>query len=216
MRAPLFYGIAERPVPTERFGQGNGAWNVAAGSLRASSVVLSAGVGQDISFDLDIARQHGCRVLMLDPSPTGTATIERLQPLPPKLSFEPIGLAGKDGPVAFAAPCHEAEGSFRVRGGKDDEDGHVFPCERLSTFMARHNVESLDLLKLDIEGFEYGVLADTLASNCKVRQICVEFHHGVVPGVTRWQTLRTILLLRLHGYVLINHDGLNHTFLKQR
>lgn len=214
MRATLLYGLVERAEATARYGHGNGAWNVGGGALGPSSVVVSAGVGQDISFDLDVSRRHGCRVLMLDPSPTGIATIGRLQPLPPGLSFEPVGLAPQDGPVSFAAPHHEAEGSFRAQGDRNSE-AHVFPCERLKTFMARHGLASVDLLKLDIEGFEYGVIADALASRSAISQICVEFHHGVVPGVTRWQTLRTILLLRMHGYVLINHDGLNHTFLKK-
>ena len=212
LRSLLLYGLLERRVPVDTYGCGNGAWNVASSSICADSVVVSAGVGRDISFDLELSKQHACRIVMVDPSPTGADTITRYQPLPERLTFESIGLAKLDGIMKFATPSHPEEGSFRLHGEATSQKTHEFRCERVQTFMQRHGFAAIDLLKLDIEGFEYGVLEDVLSSNCIVKQICVEFHHGIVPRISRWQTITAMLKLILSGYRLVNHNGLNHTF----
>lgn len=80
--------------------------------------------------------------------------------------------------------------------------------------MNEQKLDRIDLLKIDIEGFEYGVLDDLLAAHLNVRQICVEFHHRVVPGISRWRSLLSIIKLRQAGYHLVNHDGLNHTLFR--
>lgn len=216
LRSRLLYALFERPQPVDVYGNGNGAWNVVRGTLGRGSTVLSVGVGQDISFDLAVNRKHGCRVILMDPSPTGVATIARHTPLPPGMTFSPAGLAGTDGPVAFAAPEHPAEGSFRPVSGKEAPPASTFPCARLKSVMESNGVRTLDLLKIDIEGFEYEVIDDLLSSGADVRQLCVEFHHGIVPGVTRMKTLKAIARLALGGFSLCNHEGLNHTFIRAR
>ena len=210
----ILYFCLERQRPVTTYGAGNGAWDVATNTLTKESVVVSVGVGQDISFDLAISERQGCRIFMLDPSPTGKLTIERHTPLPPNMIFLPVGLSAEDGEIAFAAPYHPDEGSFRLSGTVATPASHTFPCRRLQTIMREQNLERVDLLKLDIEGFEYAVLDDVLASKSYIRQICVEFHHGIVPGITKWDSLRAIIKLRLAGYVLVHHRDANFTFLK--
>lgn len=212
----LLRALLLRGCPVRKYGQGNGAWDVARGSLEAKSVVVSAGVGKDISFDLEVNKAHACRVIMLDPSPTGRQTIEQSKPLPPGIVFESIGIADRDENISFASPYHPDEGSFRLPTDDRSLPTHTFRCERIATLMQRHALSSIDLIKLDIEGFEYGVLRDLLKTKCEVGQICVEFHHGILPGVGKSQTLVSILRLRAAGYLLISHDGLNYTFIRGR
>lgn len=211
-RSNLLYSVFEQPCATCAYGEGNGAWKVAAESLSHESTVFSVGVGNDISFDMALHRVHGCRIILIDPSPTGERTILSHSPLPASMTFLPVGLSHLDGSLSFSEPSHPDEGSFRLNGGDRRID---FPCRRLPTLMSQHGVDMLDLLKMDIEGFEYFVINDLVRNRCNVRQICVEFHHGIVPGITRWHTLGAILRLRWAGYTLVNHEGLNHTFLKQ-
>lgn len=214
LRSFLLYGAFERKAPVETYGTGNGAWNVVRGSLDKDSIVVAAGVGHDISFDLAVSRKYSCRIIMLDPSPTGITTVARHEPLPAGMTFEKIGLADKDGALPFAPPLQDREGSFRLRTTDSASLEFRFDCEKLGTLMKRHKIGKIDLLKLDIEGFEYAVLSDVLAHKLEVAQICVEFHHGIVPGVSRLDTIRAVLGLRRGGYILVNHDGLNHTFIR--
>ena len=212
----ILRALSLRGYPVRKYGQGNGAWDVARGSLDSKSVVISAGVGKDISFDLEVNKAHACRVIMVDPSPTGCQTIEKNTPLPPGLVFESIGIADRDENISFASPYHPDEGSFRLPADDHSPPTHTFRCERIATLMRRHALNSVNLLKLDIEGFEYGVLRDLLKTKCDVGQICVEFHHGIVPGIRKSQTLVSILRLRAAGYLLISRDEHNYTFIRGR
>lgn len=56
--------------PLVYLGSRYGGWTfVSTGNLRNSTVV-SAGLGEDASFDVELANQFGCRVIMIDPTPS--------------------------------------------------------------------------------------------------------------------------------------------------
>src|SRR5258706_7627100 len=52
-------------------------WTFCPEGLGANSVVYSGGVGNDITFEHELARQFKCQIYLLDPSPTGVATMKR-------------------------------------------------------------------------------------------------------------------------------------------
>jgi|GEM_PF-5907822 len=55
-----------------------------------------------------------------------------------------------------------------------------------SDVMHQFNKSRIDLLKIDIEGYEYEVLEDLLSNSIPVTQICVEIHQEPqVPGRKR-------------------------------
>ena len=55
-----------------------------------------------------------------------------------------------------------------------------------------------------------------LQARLPIRQIAVEFHHGILPGIRRGQTIRSMLKLMRSGYRLLDQTGANHTFIKMR
>lgn len=70
-----------------------------------------------------------------------------------------------------------------------------------------------DVLKLDIEGAEYEVLA-ALCSTGEIRragQVLVEFHHGVTHHPVE-DTERAVLALQSAGYALAHVEGRNYIF----
>ena len=71
--------------------------------LRPGALVYSAGIGEDISFDLALIERYGCRVHGFDPTPRSLAWLEK-QSLPAAYSFHPFGLAAFDGTASFAPP----------------------------------------------------------------------------------------------------------------
>ena len=124
-----------------------------------------------------------------------------------------LGLAGKDGVLSFEIPDDPTEGSFR--GRQDNSSGAQFSCKSLSTLMSELGWTRLDLLKIDIEGFEYEVIRDMLVKRLDVRQLCVEFHYGPAFGRSRTEMIKSILALRKAGYRLIHRIHQDHTFLRQ-
>ena len=212
LRFRIFYWLVTRPRPGLMTLGGACQWTFSERSLGPDSKVLCAGAGHDISFEKALIARYGCRVVLLDPSPTGIATVARENLPADRLKFLPIGLAGADETLEFQAPRDAKEGSFTGGGGAPAET-LKFPCKTLPTVLAELGWTQLDLLKIDIEGFEFAVLGDVLAKGLRVRQICVEFHHGAQFGRARGATARMILALRKEGYELVHRVYQDHTFL---
>jgi len=72
------------------------------------------------------------------------------------------------------------------------------------------------VLKLDIEGAEYGVIADVLGSGVDVGQWLVEFHHRF-RGVGWKRTEEAIHLLRSHSFRVfaVSRGGDEYSLLRQ-
>ena len=175
--------------------------------------MVSAGIGQNIDFEHALADRFNCRILLLDPSPTGRATMQQAINQRDLFTYLPLGLAGVSGPQSFGDPDNPKEGSFvKARG----EAAHTFPCTDLSRLMRERGLDHIDFLKLDIEGFEYEVLDQVIREQIPVRQIGVEFHPWAGGGPTRWTTIGTLLRLRLRGFHLIHRYGWDLTFLHPR
>jgi FkbM family methyltransferase len=168
-------------------------------------VAYCAGVGKDMSFELELAKITPRPILVFDPSPTGIKTIAA-NPTH-NLQFFPVGLATHTGKLEFSVPTRPTEGSYSVvqRG----VDVVFFDCYDLPTIMSRNGDSSIDLLKMDIEGFEYDIIHQFLDRQIPVRQLCVEFHDWLKPGQTR----KTIVRLYRSGYRIIHKHRFEYTFL---
>jgi hypothetical protein len=82
-------------------------------------------------------------------------------------------------------------------------------CYDLPTIMSRNGDTRIDLLKMDIEGFEFDIVNQILDQNIPVRQLCVEFHRWLRPGAT----LKTMARLYRAGYRIIYKQYGDFTFL---
>jgi len=174
--------------------------------------VYSGGVGQDISFELDLVKNFNSNVYLFDPYPTGKLTIEKFAYIK-NFKFSDYGLSKNDGYQKFYTPRDMLEGSFTIDPSAGDVEFTHFEVRRLSTLAKADNHFSIDLVKLDIEGSEYGVIEDILDSDVVVRQICVEFHHFFKNG-SRLKTLLLIFRLYFNGYIIVHKTGSDYTFFK--
>lgn len=196
-------GSADRVCPLSRFGSDYGGWAVVLAPLSASSVAYSVGVGEDISFDLDLIRELNLNVHAFDPTPRSVEWVRR-QRLPAQFRMHAVGIAAFDGDARFFPPANPAHVSCSMvaRDGAG-RDPIVVPVRRLSTIMRDLGHRHVDLLKLDIEGAEYEVLDDMLDSAIRPTQLLVEFHYRfAADGIAR--TRRMIERLRAAGYDLVS------------
>ncbi len=188
-------------------------WNIYTANLGQNSIIYSAGVGKDISFEIQLIHDFHCQVYLFDPSPTGIQTIALPVNHVPGLVFNPVGLAGQDGPQVFSLPRNPEEGSYSISGENDATTD--FECKRISTLMAENGHLYIDLLKLDIEGFEYPVIFEISQKKIPVNQICVEFH-DFFDSIEKSDTRRAMQALKNAGYRLIYKDGCNFTYLQEK
>jgi hypothetical protein len=118
-----------------------------------------------------------------------------------------VGLAAETSIYEFSVPENPDEGSYSVaRTGLDKVS---FECWSVETIMQMHGHTSIDLLKMDIEGFEYDIIDRVLDQGIPINQICVEFHPWLRPG----RTFRTIRKLYAAGYRIVHKHRGDHTFL---
>jgi FkbM family methyltransferase len=169
--------------PSEFHGSQNGGWTILANSLGADSVVYSFGVGEDASFDLSLIKKYACRVFGFDPTPKSIAWVRR-EIRNELFQFHALAISDQDGVLRLFCPCNPDHVSACFAPSARTS-GQFFdaPCETLSTTMRRLGHPSVHVLKMDIEGAEYGVL-DQAADNeslGKVHQLLVEFHHWMPP-----------------------------------
>lgn len=186
-------------------------WHISTAGLNMESVVYSAGVGLDISFERELVERFGVVVELFDPSPTGIETMQRPENRMLRINFHPVGLAGSSGTFQFVAPKNPREGSYTITTG--EESSVDFHCYSLRDLMRQRGNNKVDLLKMDIEGFEYGVINSIIQNKLEVRQICVEYHH-FMKGIELQKTLRSILKLKSAGYRLIYKTRYDYTFLR--
>ena len=217
LRHDLFYrAIMRKNVPLLALGdESTGCqWTFCPAGLSAGSIIYSGGVGKDITFEHGLADRFGCQIWLFDPSPTGENTMRLAENIRPEFHYERVGISGKDGAIHLAPPTNPEEGSWFAAEGASAERVSV-ECKSLASLMKANGHDHIDLLKLDIEGPEYAVIEDILANRLSVHQICVEYHHGMLPGIRRSQTIRSLGSLLLAGYCLIYKIGNNHTFIRK-
>jgi FkbM family methyltransferase len=104
----------------------------------------------------------------------------------------------KDGSVEFYRDKHMGSMQMSVRRERTDGDMVVVPARRLSSFIT----EEIDMLKLDVEGSEAGVLQD-LADTGKlpmIRQIHLEYHHHMDSKEDRLSSMLGMLEDQGFGY----------------
>ena len=188
-------------------------WIIVPALIGQGTRVLSGGAGRDISFEKELAERYGAKVAIFDPSPTGQSTFQRQLGGSLDIKAYPIGLSGISGIVKFALPIDPSEGSFRI--SKDQDTQHAsFDCCSLSDACRLADFSEIDLLKIDIEGFEYEVLENMMADEIRPAQIAVEFHH-FFPGISIVKTIKLVASLYRYNYKLIYKRRHDYLFLRR-
>jgi FkbM family methyltransferase len=186
-------------------GRGDGEWAVHATALSAGAVAHSYGVGQDVSFDLDLIRRHGVDVHAFDPTPIAAEWI-RTQNLPARFRFHDYGIADFDGTMQFELPASHGV-SFVAADGVVKQGGPVSAhaageVKRFDSIVQSLGHRRIAVLKLDIEGQEYSVLPEILSHPARVDQLLVEFHHRWDPAQGALRTRAAIRSILAAGYEL--------------
>ena len=176
--------------------------------MKTGGNVYSGGVGKDISFEKALIKLFDAEIFLFDPSPTGIETMENIHE--PKIHFFPLGLARKKATRYFESPDNLEEGSYKISKKVKFE----FPCTSVSDFFKYKKHKKIDLLKLDIEGFEYGVLEDIFSNKIPIDQIVLEFH-GWMKGIPKKRDRIAKKHLKKNGYKLVYKKNDDHTYVKE-
>ena len=192
----------ELRLATRRIGSDYGGWVVAVEPLSkaANPVVLSFGLGDDISFDEEMCNSYGAHVYGFDPTTASLSWIEA-RGIPSNMQVIPIGIANRDGKQKFSLPENESRGNFSAKA----TEGNPITCDvmRYGSILALLKLQHVDVLKLDVEGSEYDVIPDIVTSSILPDQFLVEFHHRL-HHINVMETREAVNMIKRAGFSLFD------------
>ena len=86
----LLYSLSDKRINFETIGNDYGGFPIVTTTLTKESIVYSFGIGEDISFDVGLIKQFGCRIIGFDPTPKSHSWITKKK-LPGNFSFHTFG-----------------------------------------------------------------------------------------------------------------------------
>lgn len=219
-----------------RLGTTYGGWVYLDSECLNDSVLISCGLGEDASFDVEFARKYGAKVLLVDPTPraiehfssimsrlgkpSSSAYVEGGQQPPSaydlsnisvgQFSLERVAVSDQRGSARFFAPPNSADVSYSLINfqGNYATDTPYIEVDTLPVEALFEDFLDRDvLLKLDIEGAEIRALARLADSDVRPVQILVEFDELSRPSRRARKNFKvTHRLLSDIGYIPIYFD----------
>lgn len=206
-----------------RVGSSYGGWTFDAALLNQHSVVYSIGLGTDISWDLMMVKTTQCHVHGFDDTPVSTTYLRRMK-LPEKFHWHRYLLSDRDEPLTLQLPrghgVSYAAADVGSAFGFQKSSKHTARGMTITSMMAMLNHSHIDLLKIDVEGFEFrifsGILLDTTSRDrmpavlrLPACQLLLEFHSRLSPLGYQAKAY-ALLALQSLGFTLIHNRVVPH------
>ncbi|QLC26651.1 FkbM family methyltransferase [Parasphingopyxis algicola] len=199
-----------------------GAYFIYPRGLPSKPLVYSGGLGNQIDFEARMIRDYKARIVGFDPTDTCARFLRRYRP--DRFEFFHAGLSDKDGEQEFSLNKKPSAYYTSVSLGSTDkgeasaEQTLKFATVRIPSVMRQLGHDKIDLLKIDIEGAEYGVIDDLLACDILPNQLALEWHFTYIGEGDRSKgieiTNEYMERLRDRGYLLcfVGHKASEMTF----
>jgi len=200
----------------KKMGGDYGGFAVSLDALPINPIVYSFGVGEDVSFDLDLLEQTNATVYAYDPTPKAIAFLDTLS-LPQGFIFAAYAVTDADKELTFYLPNNPnfVSGSLDNTSNVGGSGSIIVTGKKVSSLMAINNHKRIDLIKMNIEGSEFDVVEDILKDGIDFKQICMETHARFFSnGKERLRTM--IARLNECGYWIfaVSDNGKDISFLK--
>lgn len=196
-----------------RIGSKYGGWWLAEEFVKNkdNGVLLSFGLGEDITFDLGMIKEYGFKVYGFDPTPRSVNYIESLN-LDRRFTLNEFAISDKNEQMIFNLPENNEHISGSLEGISSTHSVNV-DCKDIKTILGEINADDIDIIKMDIEGSEYKVIDNMMKEGIYPKQLLVEFHH-FFESFSAAHTKKSIRLLLDNGYELFYIEGYNYSFVR--
>jgi hypothetical protein len=205
----IFQILIEKDLSDQfiRLGSRYGGWSICSCALHIqdNEFYIGAGVGEDISFDIELIHQFNLQGLLIDPTSRANSHIqkyfespENLNPkkyasgglqeidsyisdlkIKSRLRFINMALWIDDAGINLTAPRNTSGVSFHLYDTKFNKKKRHFPTvsqEEIFKQVPKLDSEpKFSIYKLDIEGSELKILRDFVKRKTSPRQLLVEF-----------------------------------------
>jgi FkbM family methyltransferase len=210
--------------------------------LSENSVCYCIGAGIDISFDTELVVMYNSKVFIFDPMPEGknhynalkealshgktlTVGADQLRPFNYRITKEEfdtikyleLGIWDESTTVKFYEPTRENYASHSILNLQKSDKFIEANVDRISNIMKRFNHNSIDIIKIEIEGAEYRVIETIIEDKLNIKIILVEYdeirnHKGFLY---LWRIKRSTNLLLNAGYKMVyTNSKFKRTFIR--
>lgn len=180
----------------ELYGSIYGGWVVDLELIPQNSTIISAGVGEDISFDLAMIEKRNVNVIGIDPTKKSHDFIEKTKPK----NFQLIkkALWNKKETITLyknRIDAYVSESVLESHSFTNKKQSYETETITLPELLEKH--KNVSVIKMDVEGAEYEIIESLI--ELSIPQLCVEFHH-FCSDKTLQDTINAINKLKELGY----------------
>lgn len=197
-----------------QYGTDYGGFFVDPDRITSGGLALCAGVGEDVSFDYMLLKEHGMRVIAVDPTEKAERYVKRLSL--PNFTFVKSALVSSKNTTEYIdifenkRDDHVSESVLATHTSIVDSRSRKVKCESIDSLVSQFG--KFDLIKIDVEGAEYEII-DAL-DQLDVEQLCLEFHDHCTH-YTKQDTQDRIRKIVSLGYEVAYESDREYTFLKK-
>jgi FkbM family methyltransferase len=212
----------QRSTELLRLGSTFGGWVFEPSADLQHSVIVSCGLGEDASFDIEFASRFCAKVIIVDPTPRAIRHFEAIQErvgqpavqrhvsqgrqlvdsydlreiTNESLTLERSALWVENAKLKFFAPPNPHHVSYSVvnyQNNYSQETPHIeVEGITLEALFAKYHLHAIPLVKFDIEGAEIPVIQYMLNKSLHPRQVLVEFDEMNSPSDRSKQNVEEI------------------------
>lgn len=180
------------------------------------STVIDVGCGSEAEFARHLIDTRGVRAFGVDPTRKHAAQLQALEQQTDRFKHLPLAVAGQAGALTFHESVVNESGSLfdsHTNVRSDNTRSYQVEAVTLPDLLQRVGVDTVDLLKLDLEGAEYELLAGVQPLDlAPFQQLFVEFHHHAIAERTERDTRDVVATIKRAGLESFSLDDHNVLF----
>ncbi|MCW3069519.1 MAG: methyltransferase FkbM family [Solirubrobacterales bacterium] len=166
-------------------GSSYGGWTLPGNLIQPSWICYMVGAGGDVTVDLDLIKRYGVTVRSFDAVADYVTRAIEDGVGEPRFSAHHAAIATADGPIRMQVTHDPNSQSVSAAHLYDSHSFIELPGRTLQSLMAELGDERIDLLKVDVEGSEYGLLPTLDLPALGVKVFAVQLHHTGSVGEAR-------------------------------
>src|SRR3954454_1164824 len=186
----------------QALGSDYGYWVVPVDWIDSGWTCYCVGAGGDITFERELLTRCSPTVRSFEPDEEYVGRLQVASEDEERFTVHLIAIAPADGPVRMQRTHIPGSRSLSPAELYDTHDYMEVPGRSLRSLMEEFGDDSVELLKVDVEGGEYELLPTVDLAGIGVRVFCIQLHH---TGRVR-DAKALVAGIRDQGFRLVNYD----------